>query len=307
MPSDEMEVDEVDMDGEAEVLRTPRGDFEAIVAGPADGPLVLLLHGFPELNLSWRHQVPPLIEAGYRVVAPNQRGYAGSVRGGSYRTADLAADVVAMLDVLGAGRAAVVGHDWGGAVAWTVAHLFPERVSALVAMNCPPPEVLLRHLTRDPRQVARSWYIFFFQLPVLPERFVAGHMPGTLVAGSYNRKAWNREVLAPYAAAFATPEDARGPVSWYRGAFRSALGGVLRPSRLRPIEAPVLVVWGVHDRFLGQDLVSPAALRGSLAFGNAADVVHVEQAGHFVQNEAPDEVNRALLDWLAEHVPVAPG
>ncbi|MCU0263601.1 MAG: alpha/beta hydrolase [Candidatus Nanopelagicales bacterium] len=288
-----------------EVLRTPRGDFEAIIAGPAEGPVVLLLHGFPELNLSWRHQVPALAAAGYRVVAPNQRGYAGSVRGGSYRTGDLAADVVAMLDAIGAERAVVVGHDWGGGIAWTLAHEFADRVTALVAMNCPPPEVLVRHLARDPRQIARSWYMFFFQLPVLPERFVAKHMPGTLVAGSYNRKAWNREVLAPYAEAFATPDDAHGPVSWYRGAFRGAFGGALRRTRLRPIEAPVLVIWGVHDRFLGQDMVSPASLRGSLAFGNAADVVLVEEAGHFVQNEAPDEVNRALVEWLAEHVPGA--
>jgi pimeloyl-ACP methyl ester carboxylesterase len=290
----------------AEVLDTTRGAFEVLVAGPSHGPLVLLLHGFPELNLSWRHQIPAVAGAGYRVVAPNQRGYAGSVRDGSYATADLAADVVAMLDALGAERAVVVGHVWGGGVAWTVAHLHPERVTALVAMNCPPVEVLAAHLARDPRQLARSWYMFFFQLPVLPERFVAAKMPGTLVAGSYNRKAWNRETLAPYTQAFATPQDAHGPVSWYRGAFRSALRGGLRGRRLRPIEAPVLVIWGVHDRFLGQDLVTPQALRGSLAFGNAADLVLIEQAGHFVQNEAPGEVNRALLDWLAEQVPVPP-
>jgi pimeloyl-ACP methyl ester carboxylesterase len=288
----------------AEVLQTARGAFEVLVAGPPDGPLVLLLHGFPELNISWRHQIPALAAAGYRVVAPNQRGYAGSVRDGSYATHDLAADVIAMLDALGPEQAVVVGHDWGGAVAWTVAHLYGDRVTALVAMNCPPPEVLAHHLRSDPRQLARSWYIFFFQLPVLPERFVASHMPGTLVAGSHNRTAWNREVLAPYAEAFATPADARGPVNWYRGALRTAVTGALRGRRLPPIEAPMLVVWGVHDRFLGQDMVSPEALRGSLAFGNAADLVLVEQAGHFVQNEAPDEVNRALLDWLAARVPV---
>jgi pimeloyl-ACP methyl ester carboxylesterase len=295
---------EVGTVGSTEVLDTARGRFAALVAGPPDGPVVLLLHGFPELNISWRHQIPVLAEAGYRVVAPNQRGYAGSVREGSYATADLAADAVAMLDAVGAEHAVVVGHDWGGGVAWTVAHLYGERVQALVAMNCPPLEVLARHLTRDPRQLARSWYMFFFQLPYLPERFVAAKMPGTLVGGSYNRKAWNRATLAPYAEAFATPQDAHGPVSWYRGAFRSAVRGGLRSRRLPPIEAPVLIVWGVHDRFLGQDLVSPAELRGTLAFGNAADLVLVEEAGHFVQNEAPGEVNRALLDWLGQHVPV---
>jgi pimeloyl-ACP methyl ester carboxylesterase len=299
----------------AEILATARGDFEALVDGPAEGPLVLLLHGFPELNVSWRHQIPALAAAGYRVVAPNQRGYAGSVRGGSYATRDLAADVVAMLDALGADEAVIVGHDWGGAVAWTVAQLFPERVVSLVVMNCPPLQVLARAVLSNRAQLRRSWYILFLQVPVLPERFVARHMPGTLVAGSHNRSAWNRENLAPYAEAFATPRDARGPVNWYRGAVRSVVrDAVRRPLAAlgrsgpvpRRIEAPVLVVWGMHDRFLGRELVSPEALLGTLAFDNTADVVDVPDAGHFVQNEAPDEVNEALLGWLGQDGRAAP-
>lgn len=283
-----------------ELLETERGSFEVLVDGPQDGPLVVLLHGFPELNVSWRRQIPALTAAGYRVVAPNQRGYAGSVRDGSYRTPDLAADVVAMLDALHADRAVIVGHDWGGAAAWTVAHLYPERVRALVALNCPPPRVLVQALLRSPAQLRKSWYVFFFQLPVLPERFVSENMPRTLVAGSHNRDAWNRELLTPYAEAFATPADAHGPVNWYRAALRGALRHPRR--RLRPIDVPVLVIWGMHDRFLGRELVSPEALLGTLAFGNTADVVEIDSAGHFVQNEAPDEVNRALLGWLDEHV-----
>ncbi len=283
------------------LLHTARGDFDAIIDGPPDGPVVILLHGFPELNISWRHQIPALVSAGYRVIAPNQRGYAGSVRDGSYATGDLAADVVAMLDATGAQQAVVVGHDWGGGVAWTVAHLFPERVAGLVAMNCPPPRVLMANLTRSPGQIRKSWYMFFFQLPWLPERFVVRTMPKTLVAGSFNRAVWNRENLTPYADAFATEADAHGPVNWYRGALLFGL----RTARqhLRPITAPVLVIWGVHDRFLGEELVSPESLRGSLEFPNEAHVVRIESAGHFVQNEAPEEVTSALLDWLGEHAP----
>jgi pimeloyl-ACP methyl ester carboxylesterase len=282
-----------------EVLRTDRGDFEVLVDGPSDGPLVLLLHGFPELNVSWRAQIPALAAQGWRVVAPNQRGYAGSVRGGSYATGDLAADVIAMIDALGAGTAAVVGHDWGGAVAWTVAGRYPDRVGALVAMNCPPPTVLARNLLRSPRQLRKSWYMVFFQLPVLPERFVAERMPGMLVAGSFNRKAWDRASLAPYAAAFGTPEQVTGPINWYRSALRAGLRGSVPP--VRPITCPVLVIWGVHDRFLGQEMVSPQSLRAVLAYGTAADVVEIPSAGHFVQNEAPHEVNEALTAWLATH------
>jgi pimeloyl-ACP methyl ester carboxylesterase len=283
------------------LLQTARGTFDVIMDGPLDGPVVILLHGFPELNISWRHQIPALAAAGYRVVAPNQRGYAGSVRDGSYATPDLAADVVAMLDAVGTERAVVVGHDWGGGVAWTVAHLYPQRVSALVAMNCPPPRVLAAHLLRSPRQLRKSWYMFFFQLPILPERFVSRSMPGMLRGGSHVREVWNRESLTPYAEAFATADDAHGPINWYRGAFRGALRGSGRP--LHPIAVPVLIIWGVHDAFLGMELVSPEALRGTFAFPNEATVVPIESAGHFVQNEAPEQVNAALLGWLASNAP----
>lgn len=278
------------------ILETTRGDFETMVDGPEDGQLVVLLHGFPELNVSWRHQMSALAAAGYRVVAPNQRGYPGSVQGGSYATADLAADVVAMIDALGADRAVIVGHDWGGAVAWTIAHLYPARVEALVAMNCPPPRVLAAHLTRDPRQMRRSWYMFFFQLPVLPEKMMVRAMPGTLRASSHVKDVWNRETLTPYAEAFATEDDMVGPLSWFRAAFRGERGTERRPSQ--PIGAPVLIVWGVHDSVLSVDMVSPAALRRTLAFPNEAELVTIESAGHFVQNEAPEQVSDTLVDWL---------
>ena len=283
------------------LLQTDRGDFETIIDGPEDGTVVALLHGFPELNISWNHQIPALVAAGYRVVAPNQRGYAGSVRDGSYATADLAADVIAILDAVGAQRAVVVGHDWGGGVAWTVAQLYPDRLVALVAMNCPPPRVLVARLLRSPHQLRKAWYMLFFQLPWLPERFVARSMPGALRGGSYVREAWNRENLAPYAEAFATEADAHGPVNWYRGAFRGALRK--GPARAKPIAAPVLVIWGTHDAVLGRDLVSPEALRSTLAYPNEATVVPIESAGHFVQNEAPEAVTGALLEWLAMTAP----
>jgi len=284
-----------------DLLHTARGNFETILDGPDDGPVVILLHGFPELNISWRHQIPALAAAGYRVLAPNQRGYAGSPRDGSYATADLAADVIAMLDAVGAPDAIVVGHDWGGGVAWTVAQLYPQRVRALVAMNCPPPRVLAGHLLRSPRQLRKSWYMFFFQLPVLPERFVSRSMPGMLRGGSHVRQVWDRETLTPYAEAFATEADVRGPVNWYRAAFRGAVGSMR--ARLHPIAVPVLVIWGVHDAFLGRELVQPEALRTTMAFPNEATVVPIESAGHFVQNEAPEEVTRTLLEWLAAAVP----
>jgi pimeloyl-ACP methyl ester carboxylesterase len=276
------------------LLHTARGDFESILDGPPDGPLVVLLHGFPELNVSWHHQIPALVAAGYRVLAPNQRGYDGSVRDGSYATADLAADVVAMLDAVGIERAVIVGHDWGGGVAWTLAHLHPDRVERLIVMNCPPPVVLSHELLTNPAQLLKSWYMLFFQLPFLPERFVVRMMPGALIGGSYNREHWTHETLEPYLKAFATPADARGPVNWYRGAMR-------RPRAVRnlpKIALPILIVWGVEDRFLSMAMIAPQSLRRAVAFGNEPRVVLVEGAGHYVQNEAPEQVTRAMLDWL---------
>ncbi|MBK6764622.1 MAG: alpha/beta hydrolase [Micrococcales bacterium] len=189
------------------ILHTTRGDFESLIDGPEDGPLVVLLHGFPELNVSWRHQIPALATAGYRVLAPNQRGYGGSVRDGSYATADLAEDIVAMIEAMGADTATVVGHDWGGGVAWTLAHVHPDRVERLVALNCPPPAVLSHAVATNPAQLAKSWYMLFFQIPRLPEKFVVRHMPRALIGGSYNRKAWNHDNLAPYVEGV---PDARG-------------------------------------------------------------------------------------------------
>ncbi len=288
------------------ILRTARGDFEAIVEGPQDATLVVLLHGFPQLGIAWRHQIPALVAAGYRVIAPNQRGYPGSVSEGSCAPADLAADVVAMLDAAGRRRAVIVGHDWGAAVAWTMAQRHPDRVTALVVMNCPPPRVLAARLLRDPRQLLRSWYMFFFQLPRLPERFLAGSVPGLLLRASHVRGAWTREELATYADAFATPADLAGPVNWYRAAFRRTVrrqhpATRHRPSR--PVLAPVLVVWGTHDSVLGVDLVSPQSLRTVIAYPNEADRVLIDTAGHFVQNEAPGDVNEALLGWLRTKAP----
>lgn len=273
-------------------LSTSRGDFEVILDGPENGPLVVLLHGFPELNVSWRHQIPALAQAGYRVLAANQRGYDGSVRGGSYATADLAADVVAMLDALGTERATIVGHDWGGGVAWTTARLHGDRVERLIALNCPPPEVLRHEVLTNPAQAAKSWYVLFFQIPRLPEFFVARKMPWMIRGGSYNRDAWNENTLAPYAEAFKTAEDARGPVDWYRAAMRHPVRGG------QPVSAPTLIIWGIEDPFLSMAMISPQSLRRALSYGNEADVVLVPGAGHFVQNEAPEQVTEAMLTWL---------
>ena len=275
--------------------------MHALVAGPTDGPLVVLLHGFPELALSWRRQLPALAAAGYRAVAPDQRGYGETDLRGPYDTGTLVRDVVELVHALGRERATVVGHDWGGAIAWTAARDHPEAVERLVALNCPPPEVLARALRRSVRQLRRSWYMAFFQLPWLPERRMtrdgASVVARALVGGSHNRSAWSRDDVEAYRAAFSRPGRAKAAIDWYRAAFRRSV--VPRRRSVRPrISTPTLVIWGTEDRFLGADLVERAKLSSVFAPGNEPVVVLIEEAGHFVQNEAAERVNEELLRWL---------
>ncbi len=275
--------------------------FHALADGPADGPLVLCLHGFPELGRSWRHQLPALASAGYRAVAPDLRGYGETELRGPFDLPTLVGDVAGLVAVLGRERAVVMGHDWGGAVAWSVAARRPSVVERLVVLNCPPPQVLARAIVRSPAQLRRSWYVLFFQLPWLPERRMAANaaevVARALVGGSYRREAWTREEVDAYRAAFARPGRAKAAIDWYRAGFRRSLRPRHAPAR-GTVAAPTLVLWGVEDRFLGRELVTLERLRGAFSEGNVPSVVLIEDAGHFVQNEAPERVNDELLRWL---------
>ena len=290
-------------------LATDRLNMRVLVDGPTDGPLVVLLHGFPELADSWRHQLPALADAGYRAVAPDQRGYGGTDRLGPYGASTLADDVASLIRALGRDSATVVGHDWGGGVAWTFAQRHQAMLERLVVANCPPPSVLAAALLRSPRQLRKSWYMFFFQIPLLPEyvlaRDHASFVARSLAGGSFVRGTFSDAELQRYRDAFAQPGAATAAINWYRAAmrqsFRSPLtrrSGTSGASRER-IDKPILILWGIEDRFLGRELVEPDRLAPLLATGNAAEIVDIEGAGHFVQNEAPQEFNRELIDWLS--------
>ena len=282
-------------------IRTQGLDFFALADGPSSGPLVLLLHGFPELSRSWRHQLPPLARAGYRAVAPDMRGYGRTERRGPYDLRTLAGDVRDLVRELGRERATVVGHDWGGAVAWGAAIYHPEVVERLVVMNCPHPGALARELVRNPRQLRRSWYMFFFQIPLLPEwllsRKGAAFVGRSLRAGSHVRDAWPRQETSPYQEAMARPGAASAALAYYRAILRQP-GAADRDGRARPIAAPLLILWGTRDRFLGQETLAQEKLAPYLSPGNRPEVVFLADAGHFVQSEDPEKVNAELLRWL---------
>lgn len=194
------------------------------------------------------------------------------------------------------------GHDWGGAIAWAAATYDGRVVERLVVLNCPHPAAFARELVTNPRQLARSRYMLAFQLPWLPERLLArdraAAVARALRGGAYRRDAFPDDELARYREAFAAPGAAAAALAYYRTAFRRP-APLSRDARARPVAAPTLLVWGVHDRFLGLETIAPEKLAPFFAPRNAPAVVLVD-AGHYVQNEAPEEVNRAILTWLAE-------
>ncbi|MFE1600040.1 alpha/beta fold hydrolase [Methylobacterium sp. ID0610] len=267
-------------------------------AGPEEGPLTLLLHGFPEFWYGWRHQIAPLAAAGLRVVAPDQRGYAGSDKPsdlGAYHLDELAADVVALADAFGRERIRVVGHDWGGLVAWRAAAQYPERIDRVAILNAPHPDVFLDYAKRHPSQGLRSFYVGFFQLPWLPEAIlgaggfallrralVTTSRPGTFEAASLDR----------YAAAWAEPGALTGMLNWYR-----ALRLPRRPAP-SPIQPPVLVLWGKRDTALEAQLAEDSLTRcidGRLHW--------FPDATHWLQHEEAEAVNRALIAFLTDAAP----
>ena len=249
------------------------------------GPLVVLLHGFPEFWFSWRRQLPALAAAGFRAVALDQRGYnlSSKPRGlEAYRVGRLARDVARSIERLGQPRAAVVGHDWGGGVAWTFAMRHPEHLERLAILNAPHPLTFLNHL-RHPDQLKRSWYMFFFQLPWLPE--------AALRAGNF--AAIRRDLRAPeYIEALSRPGALTAAINYYRAMFRYGVPTVRAVAR-DPIQARVLIIWGERDRFLRPALAEPPA-----ALVPDRRIERLPDVGHWPHLEQPERVNDLLVRFL---------
>jgi pimeloyl-ACP methyl ester carboxylesterase len=263
-----------------------------------DAPLVILLHGFPEFWYSWRHQLPALSAAGYRAVAVDMRGYNRSdkpepVR--AYTVETLAADVAQLVEALGRDGATVVGHDWGGMVAWFFATFHPEQLDRLVVMDAPHPGHIVSMMT-DPRQLRRSWYMLLFQLGRIAERrFERDDFAGP-------RALLAKDTVRPDAF---SPEDIERYVEAWRGSTRSMMHyyrALLRRNPLgwskllRPIERPVRVIWGAQDRHLRLRYATPPA-----QWVPHASVDVISEASHWVQVDRPDAVNRSLLEFLDEN------
>jgi pimeloyl-ACP methyl ester carboxylesterase len=261
------------------------------------GPLVVLLHGFPEFWYSWRHQIPALADAGFRVIAPDMRGYnlSGKPKGvRPYQLETLAADVAGLIRHAGATRATVVGHDWGGLVAWQVPLHHPEVLEKLIILNAPHPGAARREL-RTLAQLRKSWYIFFFQLPVLPEwtirrREFAG-IAKILRTDPVRPGAFSPEDVRRYQQALAQPGALTAALNYYRALFRRSLREWSKP--IPPITVPTLVIWGERDLYLGLPL-----LEGLREWVPDLRIERLPEASHWIQVDAPEKVNRWMIEFL---------
>ena len=275
-------------------FRTNGVELHGVAAGPPDGPLIVLLHGFPEFWYGWRHQIGPLAAAGLRVLAPDLRGYNLSSkpdRIAAYTLDALADDVLGLADALGRRRFAVVGHDWGGILAWHLAARDPERVERAAVLNAPHPGTMRAYARAHPSQMAKSWYVAFFRLPALPEAMLRAADFAWLRNGlvrSSRPGTFRPEDLRRYREAWSQPGAITGGLNWYR-ALRLRSG---TPKPLQ-IHVPVRVIWGDRDAFLNRDLAE-----AGLASCERGEAFHLADATHWVQHEEPERVNRLLLDFL---------
>ena len=268
--------------------------FTADCAGEGE-TVALLLHGFPESRASWRAQLPALAGLGWRVVAPDLRGYGDSSRprgNTAYRIERLAEDVAALFDALGAKRRILIGHDWGGVIAWHAALTGPP-LDGLVILNAPHPARFRRALqTWDQRR--RSWYIAFFLLPWLPEWLLTRDDGRALARGLKRQcptmpdaalETLRRNIVAPGAAT--------AMLAYYRA---NALRLNRDPPHPVPIACPTLLLWGEDDPYLG-----PALAEGNEAFVQDLTVRRLPGVSHWTQQDAPAEVNRLVAEWARAH------
>jgi epoxide hydrolase 4 len=263
-----------------------------------EGPLIVLLHGFPEFWYAWRRQIEPLAAAGFRVVAPDTRGVNLSSKPdgvGAYNVNQLAADIRGLIQERGAEKAMLVGHDWGGTIAWATAMQHPEVVDRLAILNAAHPRKLSQGLQHHPDQLRRSWYFFFFDLPDLPEAVVhANHWHFFRHFLRDAHPAYTPEEIERYVEAWSQPGASTGMINYYRSSVRTPLKQA--EEQIRPISAPTLVIWGERDRYLRGDLAEPE----HDDVPNLARVERLPDASHWVHHDEPERVTQLLVDFFRE-------
>ena len=276
------------------------GDVRLHYVEAGEGPLVVLLHGFPEFWYGWRLQIEPLAAAGFRVVAPDMRGYNLSSRPKGVKAYDigpLTDDIAGLIRERGAESALLVGHDWGGSVAWALAMSHPEVVDRLAILNAAHPRKLSQGL-HHPGQLRKSWYFFFFDLPDLPESVVHANRWHFFRHFLHDaRPAYTPEEIDRYIEAWSQPGAATGMINYYRSSVRTSPKKA--EAALRPISAPTLVIWGQRDHYLGPELAEP----DHDDVPNLDRVERLPDASHWVHHDDAERVTQLLIDFFAPALP----
>ena len=268
--------------------------LHAVVAGPTDGPVVVLLHGFPEFWYAWHKQIEPLAAAGFRVIVPDLRGYNLSSKPwgvASYALEELVSDVVAIPDHLGQQKIFLAGHDWGAAVAWSAALTHPKRIAKLAVLNVPHPSVMRRYVYTRLPQTLRSWYIFFFQVPWLPEALFSAfdfRMGTRALRASSRPGTFSEEDISHYRAAWSQPGALTAMIHWYRAAMRYRFS-----FRDRTVRVPTRILWGERDRFLMAEMAHE-----SLRYCTNGELFTFAEATHWLQHEEPARVSQLLVEFF---------
>lgn len=259
--------------------------------------LVVLLHGWPEFWYTWRYQIPVLANY-YTVVAPDLRGFNLSDKPigiEQYKTDIVATDIAELIKKLGFEKAHIIGHDWGGATAWTFAALYPELTDKLVVLNCPHPKVMLKSLKSNPVQIFRSWYMFYHQIPLLPEYLYDNVLPlffkQFFRGWMYNKQNFSDADLKAFVLAFRQTGALTGGLNYYRAMMQTKPNTSIFRNK---IAADTLLIWGEGDRALGKELTNNTEdyIAGDFQLN------FIQNCSHWTQNDCPDEVNNQLLAFL---------
>lgn len=283
------------MELEHKTIHTNGIRLHTVIAGPPSGAPVLLLHGFPETWRCWIRQLPALVQAGCRVIIPDQRGYnlSDKPKGVKAYCADtLVEDIHGLIRALEYEKVNLVGHDWGALIGWMLANKYPERLHRLGIVNVPHPAVMKRFLQRDFEQMRRSLYALFFQLPWLPE-FIMSTGNWRVAASGLRRSgrphAFTDEDIEKYKEAWSQPGAMTAMLNWYRAAarYQPEISDDMR------IHVRTLILWGAHDVALSRRMARP-----SLDYCDDGRLIFFPEATHWVQREEADEVNRHLLDFV---------
>jgi pimeloyl-ACP methyl ester carboxylesterase len=269
--------------------------LHVVETGPADGEVLLFLHGFPEFFWGWRHQIEFFAQKGYRVIAPNQRGYHLSSKPAekkAYSMKHLTSDIAELIKLLPQQKVNLVGHDWGGAVAWSVAIRYPHLLQKLIVMNLPHPQVMRKFLKSWPKQWLKSWYVGFFQLPALPEKLLSWRnyqlMEQSMLRTS-KPGTFSPDDMLRYKQAWQQPGALTAMINWYR----AALSGTLKNDQ--KVQVPTLLIWGKQDEFLSHEMAQP-----SIDMCEKGRLEMIPDATHWVQHEKAALVNSLIQEFISD-------